>query len=214
MNLKVQPWVNLLGWVLALKRAGWVSTFRTVYSILLKTSRVYCSKRQYQTGYFQSHTHPKRFTHVVPASLLFIYSFFLFLHIMQSFKQYIVRPIPKTDWIVKYTNNDDTRATRTMENECMGEQASTRRQFGKETRKIPNKRTKTILCGASLRKMILGTKHYWLHLKINVSIKSYLVLTRNWELLIVYNIVRNGSLWGNAVFEEKKVIFHTNIKRT
>ena len=43
-----------------------------------------------------------------------------------------------------------------------------------------------------------------------VSIKSYLVLS-NGELLIVYNIVRNGSLRSNVVFE-KKAISHSHIK--
>ena len=55
-----------------------------------------------------------------------------------------------------------------------------------------------------------GTGHYWLLLKILVSIKTYLV-TSNGELLIVWNIVRNGYLWMNLVFE-KEVISHSNIR--
>ena len=40
VNLRVQPCVHLLGWVLALKRTGLVSTFRTdEHSILFETSR-------------------------------------------------------------------------------------------------------------------------------------------------------------------------------
>ena len=48
--------------------------------LLLKTSRVYCLKRRYQTGSSQSQHSHKRDLHMsVPASLLyvFIYSFFL-----------------------------------------------------------------------------------------------------------------------------------------
>ena len=44
-------------------------------------------------------------------------------------------------------------------------------------------------------------------LKIIVGIKPYLV-TNNGELLIVQNIVRNGSLWWSNVFFEKEIIFH------
>ena len=39
-------------------------------------------------------------------------------------------------------------------------------------------------------------------LKVIVSIKTHLV-TSNGELLVVYNIVRNGSLLSNLVFEKK-----------
>ena len=57
--------------VVALKRAGLVSTFRRVYSALLKTSRVYSAKRRDQTGSFQTTTPSKEILlMVVPASLL------------------------------------------------------------------------------------------------------------------------------------------------
>ena len=47
-----------------------------------------------------------------------------------------------------------------------------------------------------------GSGHYWLVLKIIVSIKTFL-LTINRGLLIVKNIVRNGSLWSKVVFEKE-----------
>ena len=55
-----------------------------------------------------------------------------------------------------------------------------------------------------------GTGHYWHLLKIIVGIKLYLV-TSNGELLIVYNIMRNGSIWSNIVFD-KEVISHSHNK--
>ena len=53
---------------------------------------------------------------------------------------------------------------------------------------------------------IKGSGHYWKLLKMYICIKPYLV-TINGELLIVQNIVGNGSLWSNVVFE-KEVIVH------
>ena len=58
-----------------------------------------------------------------------------------------------------------------------------------------------------LQKLIVkGSRHHWYLLKIIISIQPYLV-TSNGERLIVYNIVRNGSLRSNVVFK-KEVIFH------
>ena len=53
---------------------------------------------------------------------------------------------------------------------------------------------------------IKGSGHYWKLLKMYICIKPYLV-TINGELLIVQNIVGNGSLLSNVVFE-KEVIVH------
>ena len=68
--------------VVALKRAGLVTTFRTVglyVARLLKTSRVYCSKRRDQTGSSQSHHSVKRdFTHFCTRKFtihIYIYSY-------------------------------------------------------------------------------------------------------------------------------------------
>ena len=51
-----------------------------------------------------------------------------------------------------------------------------------------------------------GSGHYWSLLKIIICIKTYLV-TSNGEMLVVYNNLRNGTLWSNAVLE-KEVFFH------
>ena len=62
-----------------------------VIIILLKTSRVYCLKRlRDHANSFQSQHSLRRDLHmVVPSSLLYIHSVFLFIHTMQSFKQYL-----------------------------------------------------------------------------------------------------------------------------
>ena len=51
-----------------------------------------------------------------------------------------------------------------------------------------------------------GSGHYWQLLKIIISIRPVLV-TSNGQLLVVWNIVRNGSLWSDVVFK-KEVLFH------
>ena len=59
-------------------------------TVLLKTSRVYCSKRRDHTGSFQSQHSLKRDLHmVVPASLLFIFILIVTLstHVVYSFVQ-------------------------------------------------------------------------------------------------------------------------------
>ena len=48
-------------------------------------------------------------------------------------------------------------------------------------------------------RLFKGTGHYWLLLIIIFSLWNYLV-TSNGELLIVYQVVRSGSLWSNTFF--------------
>ena len=52
----------------------------------------------------------------------------------------------------------------------------------------------------------LDTIGFYSTIVLVVSIKTYLVRS-NGKLMIVWNIVRNGSLWSNVDFE-KEVIFH------
>ena len=60
--------------------------------------------------------------------------------------------------------------------------------------------------------ILKGTGHYLYFPKITVNIKTYFG-AGNGGKLILKNIVRNGSLWSNAVLG-KEVISHSNIKRS
>ena len=55
-----------------------------------KQSGMYCSNRQDQSGSFERTRTHKRFTYGCTSKFtIFIHSFFLFLHTMQSFEQYL-----------------------------------------------------------------------------------------------------------------------------
>ena len=69
---------------------------RAIYIALwyiLKTSRMYSSKRPDHLGWFQSqHFHKRDLQMVTPASLLFIYSFFLSLnHVFSDLRKFTIK---------------------------------------------------------------------------------------------------------------------------